>query len=177
MPRSTLAVLTTLVLALPLCAHAQDAKIASAERAGPPSVSKDATILDWSGDVIREGTNGWACLPDRQNTEGEDPWCVDGSWLNFLQAYVTKQEPSYDQVGIAYMLVGDAPVSNTDPFATEKTDDADWVEDLGPHLMILVPDKSSFDDLTTDPNNGGPWVMWPETPYAHIMVPLEGPPK
>ena len=123
MPRSPIAALT-LLLGLPLCAHAQDAKIASAEKAAPASISKNATILDWSNNVIREGTNGWACLPDRQNTEGEDPWCVNGPWLNFLQAYVTKQEPSYDQVGIAYMMVGDAPVSNTDPYATEKTNDA-----------------------------------------------------
>lgn len=166
-----------LLLALPLGGHAQDAKIASAEKAAPASVSKDATILDWSGDVIREGSNGWACLPDREYTEGEDPWCVNGPWLNFLQAYMTKQKPSYDQVGIAYMLVGDAPVSNTDPYATEKTNDDDWVEDMGPHLMILVPDKDSFESISTDPNNGGPWVMWPETPYAHIMIPLEGPPK
>lgn len=176
MPRSTLALLT-LVLALPLSAHAQDAKIASAEKAGPPSVSKEATILDWSGDVIREGTNGWACLPDRENTEGEDPWCVDGPWLNFLQAYMTKQEPTYEQLGIAYMMVGDAPVSNTDPYATEKTSDEDWVEGMGPHLMILVPDKSALEGISTDPYNGGPWVMWSETPYAHIMIPLEGPPK
>jgi hypothetical protein len=21
--------------------------------------------------------------------------------------------------------------------------------------------------------NGGPWIMWPDTPYAHIMIPLE----
>jgi hypothetical protein len=26
--------------------------------------------------------------------------------------------------------------------------------------------------LPTDPNNGGPWVMWKGTPYAHIMVPV-----
>ena len=176
MPRSPIAALT-LLLALPVCAHAQDAKIASAEKAAPASVSKDATILDWSGDVLREGTNGWACLPDRGNTEGEDPWCVNAPWLNFIQAYATKQEPSYDQVGLAYMMVGDPAVSNTDPFATEKTNDADWVEDMGPHLMILVPDKSLFESLSTDPNNGGPWTMWPDTPYAHIMIPLEGPPK
>ena len=26
---------------------------------------------------------------------------------------------------------------------------------------------------TLDPENGGPYVMWKGTPYAHIMVPTE----
>ena len=176
MQQTTMAILA-LLLAFPLGARAQEAQIASAEKAGPSSLSKNATIVDWGGQVLREGTNGWACLPDRGNTEGEDPWCVNAPWLNFIQAYVTKQDPTYDQVGIAYMLMGDSPVSNTDPYATKKTNDADWVEEMGPHLMILVPDHSSFETLSTDPYNGGPWVMWPDTPYAHIMIPLEGPPK
>jgi hypothetical protein len=21
--------------------------------------------------------------------------------------------------------------------------------------------------------NGGPWVMWPGTPYAHLMIPID----
>ena len=176
MQRTTIIALAFL-LALPMYARAQDAKIESAEKAGPPSLSENATILDWGGEVIREGTNGWACLPDRGNTEGEDPWCVNGPWLNFLQAYVTKRDPTYDKVGIAYMMVDDAPVSNTDPYATEKTDDEDWIENVGPHLMILIPDRDSYDNIPTDPYNGGPWIMWADTPYAHIMIPLEHPPK
>lgn len=176
MPRSSIAVVT-LLLALPLCAHAQDAKIASAEKAGPASITENATILDWSGEVIREGTNDWLCLPDRENTDGEDPWCVDAAWWSFLQAYIAKQEPEYDQVGIAYMMVDDSPVSNTDPYATEATEDNQWISGLGPHLMVLVPDHSSFESMSTDPYNGGPWIMWAGTPYAHIMIPLKHAPK
>ncbi len=102
---------------------------------------------------------------------------MDAAWWDFLQAYIAKRDPSYDQVGIAYMMVDDSPVSNTDPFATEKTDDNQWIKGIGPHLMILVPDHSSFENMLTDPHNGGPWVMWSGTPYAHIMIPLKGPPK
>lgn len=151
--------------------------VKSATKAAPKSLSADATVIDWEGNVIREGTNGWTCLPDRADTPGNDPWCVNDPWLNFLQAYVAQEEPTYSEVGIAYMLMGDTPVSNTDPYATTKTTDEDWVEDLGAHLMILVPDVSSFANLSTDPNNGGPWIMWPDTPYAHIMIPIEGAPK
>jgi hypothetical protein len=152
---------------------AQEKQIKSAMRAGPSSISADATILDWDMNVLREGTNDWTCLPDRPDTEGEDPWCMTGAWLDFLNAYVTQTEPTYDDIGIAYMLVDDSPTSNSDPYATEPTGPEDWVTDLGAHIMILVPDKSLLEGMSTDHLNGGPWVMWPETPYAHIMIPLE----
>ncbi|MBT8477893.1 MAG: hypothetical protein KJO06_03175 [Gemmatimonadetes bacterium] len=154
-------------------AIAQDEVIKSAMSAGPESISADATILDWEMNVVREGTNEWTCLPDRPNTEGTDPWCITGPWMNFLQAYVTQTEPDYDELGIAYMLMGDAPVSNSDPYATEPTGPEDWVTDMGAHIMLIVPDHSMLKGLSTDHRNGGPWVMWPDTPYAHVMVPVE----
>jgi hypothetical protein len=147
--------------------------IESAMSAAPKSISASATIMDWDFKVIREGSNGWTCLPDRPNTSGNDPWCVNGAWVNFLNAYVKNEKPSYKEIGFAYMLQGDSPVSNADPFATEPTGADDWVTDLGPHLMILNPDRSLLSNISTDHLNGGPWVMWPDTPYAHIMVPLE----
>jgi hypothetical protein len=147
--------------------------IQSAMSAAPNSISADATIMDWDFNVVREGANGWTCLPDRANTPGNDPWCVNDPWLNFLRAYVKSEKPSYTDIGFAYMLQGDTPVSNADPYATEPTEADDWVTDLGPHLMILNPDLDLLKNISTDHLNGGPWIMWPGTPYAHIMVPLE----
>ena len=169
----TLAAAFAALLFLTSTATAQDNIIKSAMSAGPESISADATILDWEMNVIREGTNEWTCLPDRPDTEGTDPWCITGPWMNFLQAYVTQTEPDYDELGIAYMLMGDAPVSNSDPYATEPTGPEDWVTDMGAHIMLIVPDHSMLKGLPTDHRNGGPWVMWPETPYAHVMVPVE----
>ncbi len=111
-------------------------------------------------------------LPDRSDTLGNDPWCVDETWLGFIKALFSGREPDYTTLGTAYMLMGDTPVSNTDPAATEKTNDADWVEGLGAHLMMLVPDKNALRNISTDPYNGGVWVMWPDTPYAHVMIPI-----
>lgn len=158
---------------VPKDAAAQDEQIRSAMSAAPASISAQATIQDWGGRVLRAGTNGWTCLPDRADTPGNDPWCVNEPWLNFLNAYVNKQAPSYTGVGVAYMLRGDTPVSNSDPYATTATGPEDWVTDLGPHLMILVADVRALDGISTDHRNGGPWVMWPNTPYAHLMIPLE----
>lgn len=151
----------------------QEDPISSAMSAAPTSISGEARVLDWNMNELRAGTNQWTCLPDRPDTPGDDPWCVTEAWLNFLSAYVNHEEPSYTEIGFAYMLQGDTPVSNTDPYATEPTGPEDWVTDLGPHLMILFPDKTLLENISTDHLNGGPWVMWPETPYAHVMIPLE----
>jgi hypothetical protein len=63
-----------------------DDRIASAMSAAPESISADAQLMDWDFNVIREGSNGWTCLPDRPDTDGNDPWCVDDAWINFLKA-------------------------------------------------------------------------------------------
>ncbi|MCL7972855.1 MAG: hypothetical protein M8866_12325 [marine benthic group bacterium] len=156
-------------------AFAQDHKkaIKSAMSAGPPSISADATVLDWELNVLHEGTNDWVCLPDRPDTEATDPWCVEGPWIAFLQAFVSGEEPEIDRIGFAYMLQGDAAVSNSDPMATEPTGEDDWVTGIGGHMMIIVPDPAMLEGISTDHRNGGPWVMWPNTPYAHIMAPTE----
>ena len=164
----------------PAAEHSADAAathptdpIESAMTAGPASIAAAATVLDWNMNVLRQGTNGWTCLPDRQDTEGTDPWCVDDQWLGFLKAYVGKTAPSITRVGFAYMLAGDSPVSNSDPFATEPTGPEDWVTDVHGHIMVLVPDQKALEGISTDHRNGGPWVMWPNTPYAHLMIPVD----
>lgn len=156
-------------------AGADEGLIQSALSAAPASLAKNATVKNWDGTVLREGTNGWTCLPDIPDNGGTDPWCVDESWANLLEALTNGKEPTYDKVGIAYMLAGDAPISNIKPDG--KKEEGDWVEGLKAHLMILVPDHSMFDNVSTDPNNGGPWIMWPGTPYAHIMVPIDSYPR
>ncbi len=150
-----------------------DNQIKSAMSAAPPSVSASAKVIDWNFKTLREGNNGWICLPDRPDTPGNDPWCVNEPWLNFLNAYVKKEKPTYTEIGLAYMFMGDTPVSNSDPYTTEPTGKEDWVTDLGPHLMMLIPNTDMLKDISTDHLNGGPWIMWSDTPYAHIMIPIE----
>jgi hypothetical protein len=36
--------------------------------------------------------------------------------------------------------------------------------------MIIVPDDSILDGLPVTPDTDGPYVMYPDTPYAHIML-------
>ena len=92
-----------ILFTLPSSATAQDA-IASARSAGPDSISADATVMGWDLNVISQGSNDWTCLPDRPDTPGNDPWCVTAAWLDFLKAYVGQTQPTYADIGFAYMV-------------------------------------------------------------------------
>jgi hypothetical protein len=154
--------------------------IADALSAGPAAITDHATVLAWpteeGGDfrVLREGSNGWTCIASTPGAAAvglQDPTCADETWLEFERAFLEGRDPAIDRLGIAYMLSGDAGLSNTDPFATGPTDDNEW-HVSGPHVMVLVPDAAMLDGFPTDPHSGGPYVMFAGTPYAHIMVPV-----
>ncbi len=99
--------------------------------------------------------------------------CLDKTWTAWADAWTNKKAFKADQVGIGYMLVGDAGSSNVDPYADGPTSKNQWVVE-GPHTMVIVPDPAQLEGLSTDPNNGGAYVMWKGTPYVHVMVPLGG---
>ena len=151
------------------------AKIARAMSAAPVEISRHATIIDIGSDgqmkELRAGTNGWMCM-----TDNGVPMCLDKEWQSWAEAWTNKTDPQTKTVGVAYMLKGDKGASNTDPFAEKATADNQWIVS-GPHVMVLTPDAAMLDALPTDPNTGGPWVMWKGTKYAHIMVPTAAMPK
>ena len=146
-------------------------KIRIAQAAGPSNISDDALILDTDKTVLQEGGNGWTCMVGTPPSYG-NPMCMDDIWVNFFEAYYQKApfEPSQKAIGFSYMLVGDLPMDNDDPFNLDESKNT-WVQE-GPHLMLLVP-QSLFGALPTNPYVGGPYVMWQDSQYAHIMVPLE----
>jgi len=146
-----------------------EAKIARALEAAPPSITDNATIIDTDGTVLRKGTNGWTCLP--ASAAGSHPMCNDTIWMSAMKAIGSKADFKTDKVGISYMLAGDDNVNNADPYDTHPDPGEIWVQE-GPHLMIIVPDVGMLKGLTDDPDSGGPYVMWKNTPYAHIMVPV-----
>ena len=145
-----------------------DEKIARAMAAAPADVSGNALILDSDGSVLREGDNGWTCMvgnpPDYLN-----PMCNDAAWQEWVGAWMNRQAYQPKTLGISYMMVGDIPVDNDDPYGTDPNK-GNWIQE-GPHLMILVP-VELLDGFTSDPYAGGPYVMFKDTDYAHLMVPL-----
>ena len=157
---------------LPLVALAGDHsdKMSDALSAAWPGMVKDATVVDWEGNVLKEGTNGYTCLPSPPMLTGAAPMCMDGEWMKWANAWQNKSDYTPESLGISYMLAGDEGASNIDPYAEGPTDDNEWIEE-GAHLMILAPPEL-LEGMPTDPDNGGPYVMWKGTPYQHIMVPI-----
>jgi hypothetical protein len=107
--------------------------------------------------VLREGTNEWTCLPDMPGKTGS-AMCLNAPWMEWADAWMNKREPNITTMGFGYMLLDQSGFgdSNTDPFATEPTDDNEWIEQGVPHLMIVVPEDEALTGLPTDPANGGP---------------------
>ena len=153
-------------------APAQDDPIADAVSALPEALQAGATVMDWENNVLREGTNGWTCMPNRPSTPGPDPMCFDEVAMAWAAAWMAAETPQISGVGLSYMLMGGADASNSDPFATEPPEGSDWLV-AGPHVMIFVPDPATLDAMTDDPASGGPWVMFKGTPYAHVMMPIQ----
>jgi hypothetical protein len=147
-------------------------KIASALSAAPASIAKDATVMDMEGmKVLRPGSNGWTCFPDTPSP-GVDPMCVDKNGMDWANAWMAHKDPPAGKMALAYMLAGGSDASNTDPFATQPKPGEKWV-DTGPHIMVLNVGDMFTGYPTTATNTKVPYVMFPGTPYAHLMIPIK----
>jgi hypothetical protein len=151
--------------------------IASAQRAAPAKVSKDATIIAMDADgkmrTLRQGTNGFTCMADSPATPGPDPMCMDKNAFAWAGAWMAHKDPPQGKVGFMYMLEGGTDASNTDPFATKPSASNHWVK-TGPHIMVVGADASFYDSYpkSPDPDTTQPYVMWAGTPYQHLMAPV-----
>jgi hypothetical protein len=146
-------------------------KIASAKSAAPAAIASAATIMDVpSMKVLKQGTNGWTCVPDGPSP-GVDPMCVDKNGMGWMDAWMHKTPPPAGKLAIGYMLMGGSDASNTDPFATEPTPGSKWV-DTGPHIMVLNVENHFDGYPTVATNTKVPYVMFAGTPYAHLMIPI-----
>jgi hypothetical protein len=159
---------------------AADAELISdALKAGPAYITEHASIVAWPktpGDVyrtLRQGTNGWTCLPSFPGTPHDEPmWCLDAVFLKFFQDAVTKRPVQIDRVGVCYMYAG-GWVPNA-PHTPAKVSDYH----AGPHIMIVVPKGAGLEGYTTDPTTGGIYlnrIRGIDMPY--LVIPIHEWPK
>jgi len=154
--------------------------------AAPAYIAADATVLGPDMSVLREGNNGWTCLPvnPRGQSDPENGWvdaheamplCGDTEVFKWISAYLSDETPVMDKDGYAWMLHGDMGEDNTTPKTLTKEESAEgqWIES-GPHLMRMPADPSTLDSMTTDFTTGAPYVMFAGTVYAHVMYPMAG---
>lgn len=146
--------------------------------AAPAGIVDHATIMNMGHDgkmtTIQTGTNGWTCMDPGNHGTGE-PMCADKAAMEWAEMWQSKKPPTAT-IGFMYMLNGDSGVSNTDPYdATKETPTNNWVQ-TGPHVMIVGTDAKAMmqaypKDAKADPTK--PYVMWPGTPYEHLMLPVK----
>ena len=179
-------------LIAPFCLLADDHKaqgnsidweIEAYTTSAPDFIGNFATVISASGEVLREGSNGWTCLPFIAmpkmgfKTKNEAaPACADQNAMAWANAYLSQTEPQLENDGWIWMLHGDTGVDNFRPYSEgdeKNTDPKEWIYS-GPHMMLMPKDPNSLGSQTTDFTTGAPYVMMKGTPYVHLMIPVEG---
>src|SRR3990167_2030330 len=119
--------------------------IASAMTAAPAKVSKGSTVVAMEADgkmrTIRQGTNGFTCMPDNPATPGPDPMCMDKNAMDWVHAWIAHKPPVPGKIGFMYMLAGGADASNTDPYATKPDAKNNWIKTGPPSQPLMAPVK------------------------------------
>jgi hypothetical protein len=79
--------------------------------AGPPDIAKAARIVDTDAQgkmvPLREGSNGFTCMPGNPKVIGDPAMCADAAsmqWAADFKAH--KPKPTNTVPGITYMLAG-----------------------------------------------------------------------
>jgi hypothetical protein len=145
-------------------------KIARAMSAGPDNISESARIIDTDAQgnkvILREGSNGFTCMPGNPNVVGEPPMCVDAASMQwFADAKAHKPKPTNTVPGITYMLAGATQRSDSDP-----NDMTSMPIDVGPHWMIMWPFDPKATGLPVTHKDTGAYIMWAGSPYAHVHI-------
>ena len=169
-------------------------QLAAAVLAAPEDRRAEATVLGWdaAGKVVtlREGGNDLVCLADKPGDEGWSVACYHESLEPFMKRGreleaegVTGEERMkrrYQEAEAGTLPMPKTPATlyvlhgkGFDP-ATGKVAD--------PYLRYVVYTPFATQETTglplSPPGPGGPWIMFPGTAGAHIMInpPKEAPP-
>jgi hypothetical protein len=149
---------------------ATQAKIERAMSAGPPEIARSAKIVDRNTQghmvVLRQGSNGFTCMPGDPNVVGDPPMCADGPSMQWFTDFAArKPKPTNTVPGITYMLAGATQRSDSDPF-----DQTSPAVPIGPHWMIMWPFDAKATGLPTTHHDHGAYIMWSGYPYAHLHI-------
>ncbi len=167
----------------------REERIKLAESAAPPEISSKATVylLERSGYVkVRQGSNGFTCIVDRQTPLNQEPTCFDAEGSTSTLAtrifaeekraagkseesitaaiqngYKTKRFHAPRKPGIAYMMSD----SNYIYFAQTNK-----IVHGPPHLMFYAPYATDKDIGSPPSSVDMPRILRPGQPDAYIIV-------
>ena len=161
-----------------------DWQIKTYSSAAPSFIGDFATVIGGKGETLREGFNGWTCQHGNPRPFPETGWksaheampvCHDDEGMKWMMALGEGTKPNLSRDSFMWMLHGDVGEDNLVPGVLDKKDTTpgQWIES-GPHLMLMPKDPKTLENFTSDFSKGEPYVMFPGTDYAHLMIPVEG---
>jgi hypothetical protein len=150
-------------------AHSDEWKIANALAAAPKAITDHAAVMDWPanpnggmhGRLLREGDNGWTCMPDVPGRPQHDPMCMDETTMQWLMATQAGKKPNIDKVGLSYMLLGEARQAQGAAAVKDPAQVKEWFY-IGPHVMVVLPDaaKAALGGVNRDLSQDLPYISF-----------------
>ena len=134
------------------------------------SVARGARITDTDAQgqivVLRQGNNGFTCIPRNPKVVADPSMCVDAPALQwYADAKAYKPKLTNAAPGITYMLAGATQRSDSGPHDTTSTP-----IEIGPRWMIMWPFDPKTTGLPTKHKATGAYIMWAGSPYAHLHI-------
>jgi hypothetical protein len=168
------------ILAISMCAFAQQAEIDKALLAAPPNMKEAATVIHWKADytydTLKKGTNKLVCY-DRTGQPGQQPFAVECTSPANLDrvAQSLKMEAIPDKA--ARQAAFEA--AEKEGKWTKPEFGSLWIHMSGPdaeharkHVTIAVPGATNKTmGLPEDNKQGGVWIMNAGSSAAHLMTP------
>ena len=141
--------------------------------AAPAHIAKEAGVMIYGADgkltEARKSSNGFTCIPTVMNLPEPDPICMDAAshqWMNDMMSNAPK--PSNTIPGVAYMARGGSHYEKNGKVV--MSGEGAKVVKEPPHWMIMWPFDAATSKLPTAPNPSGVYIMFEDSPYAHLMV-------
>jgi hypothetical protein len=148
-------------------------QIALALSAAPAHIAKDAGVMVYGTDgkltEVKKSSNGITCIPTVMNLPAPDPMCMDAAshqWMSDIMSGAPK--PTNTVPGVAYMARGGSHYEKNGKVVM-GAEGAKVVKEP-PHWMIMWPFDPATTKLPTVPNPSGVYIMFEDSPYAHLMI-------
>lgn len=159
-------------------------QIRLAEQAAPSDMRAGATVqgFDASGQrvTLREGTNELICMAPDPTAERFEVSCHFKGLEDFFargRELTAEGVTGNDRIQARWKEFSegklDIPYGSVNYILTGSTFQPGTGEVLDPYLRwtIYTPNATAANTgLSTEPSAGGPWLMFPGTPGAHIMI-------
>lgn len=159
-----------------------ETQIAAALKAAPPSMREGATVLGYTDDLtlttLRTGNGELICLADDPREEAYHAACYHESLGPFMKRGRELRRQgvtAVDSIRRAEIEAGTLPYPDHPAalYNLSGTYDAaaDTVRESSRLRVVYVPYETVETTGLPSSPHGGPWLMEPGEPWAHIMIP------